>query len=93
MQQTLSTFPDPVRMFELTGRMEAVLGDWDQLKNQIVTGPATKEIAQASNNDVQQQAAVAPPYPGEEAQHGNTSSEPPSPAHTDSATNTTPDIG
>ena len=71
-------YPSPERMLELVSRMEEILGSWDNVQDKLVSGTATNPVAPASNSGVQQQAPVAPPYPGEGVQ--NVTPTPASPA-------------
>lgn len=82
MDAKMKEYPDSSRMVDLMERVDAIetaIGGLDQLKNKIVTGPAPKEVASASNPVVQGQAEftpeVIPNYPEQEAQNaGNTHS-------------------
>lgn len=62
-------YPSPERMIELVSRMEEILGAWDNVQDKLVSGNAANQVAPASNTGVQQQAPVAPPYPGEGEQN------------------------
>jgi|SRR5260370_20803609 hypothetical protein len=79
----MKDYPTAERMLELTSRMETVLGSWDSIQNQLVTGAATKPVAPASNTDVQQETTVAPPYPGEGVQNVSTAPANPAPHNPD----------
>jgi hypothetical protein len=76
-------YPAPERMLELVFRMEEILGSWDNIQDKLVSGNAAKGVAPASNAEVQQQAPVAPPYPGEGAQNVSTTTANPEPHNPD----------
>lgn len=81
MDLKMKAYPDPVEMAELKERMEFAIGSWEQMRNQIVTDTAPKEVAAASNIGVQQETKVAPQYPGQEVQNvGSTPANPAAPA-------------
>jgi hypothetical protein len=65
MNKRMEKYPDPESMADMMSRMEDILGTWDNIKDKLVTGAGTKEVATASNGGVQQEPPVAPPYPGE----------------------------
>jgi hypothetical protein len=65
MDLKMAAYPDPLEMADLKERMEFAIGAWEQLQNQIVTDPVTKDVTAASNVTVQQETKVAPQYPQE----------------------------
>jgi hypothetical protein len=69
MNRRMKEYPEPERMLELMSRMEEVLGSWESIQNQLVTGFAAEPVATASNAGVQQETTVAPPYPGQEVKN------------------------
>jgi hypothetical protein len=71
MDLKMKAYPSPAQLIELSTRMEALLGNWDQLQNQGVTdvpiASAAEAVASASDPKVKQVAPdVAPPYPKEQ---------------------------
>ena len=90
IEKVMAEYPAPGRMLELASRMEEILGSWDNIQDKLVSGNAANQVAPASNTGVQQQAPVAPPYPGEEAQNvspATANPEPHNPAPTDADAN------
>jgi len=69
IEKVMAEYPSPGRMLELASRMEEILGSWDNIQDKLVSGNAAKEVVPASNTEIQQQAPVAPPYPGEGVQN------------------------
>jgi len=72
MALKMKEYPEPQTMLEMVSRMENILGSWNEIQNQLVTGAVTKPVAPASDAGVQQEPTVAPPYPGQEVQNVGT---------------------